>query len=283
MTLRERILSDIVSEHGPADVVALEDALWPRALADAAETRAKDDVLIFDAASRDHVAAASRADGVRRDERGIGSLELAQAATARGLSLRAVIPYGAFLGSGQPNCWLTQSRLWGYLGDRALSWLDTDARLLAFAVFVERHIVGALSTAAGSRFAAVFEKRSDAAMTAAALAANRPQDLRQATWMAELRAHLSYPRSRALAAMMLCAPASVRVRQTVEALVGAQCAADLYDGYERARADAAVEKLLLELRGPSCEISGVDVSSALTYDCTRDLLERSYFSARGIS
>lgn len=281
MTLREHVLATVAAEHGSAGAFVLDDESWARTLREAAESCAADEVIVADAASRDHVEAVSRADGLPRPARGVGSLELAAAADACGLSLCAFVPYGALLGGDDANRWLEGSRLWGYLGERALSWIDVDERLFAFAGFVERRVVGLFSTAGGSRYAAVFAKRLDPATTAATLAANRPQDVRRADLAEEVRRHLRYPRNRALAAMALCAPAAYRIRDAVEALAGAAYSAELFGGYERERADEAVQQLLLQLRGPAFVIEGVDVSAALAYDFTRDLLERTYFSVKG--
>ena len=77
-----------------------------------------------------------------------------------GLALRALIPYGAFLGGGNRNYLL------GGLEDKAfwarlLSFLATDEAMFAFALFIEQEIVARLTTTVTGRFMAVLENRAD--------------------------------------------------------------------------------------------------------------------------
>src|SRR5205807_2135914 len=98
--------------------------------------------------------------------------EIAEGAQACGLHVVRLIPYAAILGGGNVNYWLRESRLWGYLGDRALSWMSVDDKLFSFGAFVEEAIVSQLSTHATGRFMVVLEKRPDSTATQGVLARN---------------------------------------------------------------------------------------------------------------
>jgi len=288
---------------------------WRDAIADWARVVRPGGRLVFDVHSSDHLEAVGAVRCVpaldlltpgQRDDPmqfmlRIGARDVADAATASGLCVRALIPYAAVLGGGNVNYWLRDSRLFGYLGDRALSWMAVDPKLLAFGSFLERDVVGNLSTSSTGRYMVVLEKTSDPAATAAVLARNAAIDRAFATgeaqairsaigpasdgWGAALTQHLEHAPNRALLAMALCAPAAALVRPLVEGVLGAEAARRAYDGHTRARVDEAALELIQTWRCDSAltehlRFGGVDLGPTLEYDLLHDVLDAHFFSAQ---
>ncbi len=125
--------------------------------------------LIFDVHSLDHYRAAlgrpvAEEEGLQSEAATytlrIAAEDLLAEADRCGLSVRALIPYGAFLGGGNRNYLL------GELEDKAfwarlLSFLATDEALFEFALFIEQEVVARLTTTVTGRFMAVLENRDD--------------------------------------------------------------------------------------------------------------------------
>ena len=125
--------------------------------------------LIFDVHSLDHYRAAlgrpvAEEEGLQSEAATytlrIAAEDLLAEADRCGLAVRALIPYGAFLGGGNRNYLL------GGLEDKAfwarlLSFLATDEALFAFALFIEQELVARLTTTVTGRFMAVLENRDD--------------------------------------------------------------------------------------------------------------------------
>jgi len=288
---------------------------WRDALADWARVVRPGGRLVFDVHSSDHLEAVGAVSGVaardlltpgQRDDPmqfmlRIGARDVAEAAGASGLCVRALIPYAAVLGGGNVNYWLRDSRLFGYLGDRALSWLAVDPKLLAFGAFLERDVAGNLSTSSTGRYMIVLEKTDDPAATAGVLARHAAIDrafaagdakaIRSAVgpaadgWPAALAEHLRHAPNRALLAMALCAPAAALVRPLVEDVLGAEAARRAYDGHTRARIDEAALALIRTWRAEpetaeQLRFNGVDLGPTLEYDLMRDVLDAHFFAAQ---
>ena len=269
--------------------------------------------LVFDVHSFDHLAAVARARGCepadlltreQREDPGaymlrIGALDVAEAAEGLGLCVRKLVPYAAVLGGGNANYWLQDSRLWGYLGDRALSWMAVDEQLFSFGSFVEEQMIARLSTGATGRFMVVLEKLNDPAQTRGVLAYQkaigaafaggaRLESLsavvgpEAAAWPGALTEHLEHAPNRTLLAMMLSSPAALHLRPLVEDLLGVPAAAELYEGNRLQRVDDRVAAFLQSWRTTLSHpdrftFRGVDAGRALEYDLMRDLLDIEHF------
>jgi hypothetical protein len=227
------------------------------------------------------------------------ALEVADAAEELGLSVVSLIPYAAVLGGGNVNYWLRDSHLWGYLGDRALSWMSLDERLFAFGLFIEQTVVAQLSTHATGRFMIVLEKRSDPGRTESVLAYHASigqlfeaspslEQLRAVIgsqvdgWAQQLNDHLQHPANRTLLAMMLSSPAALTLRPLLQDCVSPQIASDLFDANARARIDEAAYRFVRTWHAKladraNLQYAGVDLAPSLDYDLMRDILAVEYF------
>lgn len=103
----------------------------------------------------------------------VGIEELLQASGELDMSVRAIVPYGAFFGSAAFNRFFTDSRLNGHSWDRLLSWVGSDEKLFDFFAFLEEGFVAHLPAAAACRYMAVLEVGSDRARNEQWLANDR--------------------------------------------------------------------------------------------------------------
>lgn len=297
--------------------VAVHFPNWRQALKDWARVVKSGGRLVFDVHSQDHMNAVAAQRGCKPEDLltpqqredpnyfmlRLTAHEVAEAAEELGLTVVALIPYAAMLGGGNVNYWLRDSHLWGYLGDRALSWMALDDRLFSFGSFIEQTIISRLSTHATGRFMIVLEKRRDSGTTEEVLAYHAAigqmfeggascEQLRALIgthvdgWSGELRTHLEYPANRTLLSMMLSSPAALALRPLVEELAGANYAAELFDANARARIDEAaydfVKTWHQQLIDPELlRYNGVDLAPSLDYDLMRDVLSAEYFLAEG--
>ncbi|MFN2448654.1 MAG: class I SAM-dependent methyltransferase [Candidatus Baltobacteraceae bacterium] len=292
-----------VAVHFPNWAVALKD--WARVVKSGGR-------LVFDVHSRDHLNAVGALHGCAGDDLltpqqrtdpaqfmlRVTAREIAREAENNGLCVVALIPYAAVLGGGNVNYWLLGSRLFGYLGDRALSWMANDERLFAFGAFIERTLAARLSTHATGRFMVVLEKsRNDGATQTvlahqdrmASLFAGVPRlhGLRKASgetvdgWPAELQLHLAYERNRTLLAMALTSPFAVRLRPLIRDLAGEELTRELYDANERQAVDDGVYEAVRSWRRPApgaLHFKGIDLGPVFEYDLMREMLDARYFS-----
>lgn len=296
--------------------VAVHFPNWREALEDWARVVRPGGRLVFDVHSSDHLDAVGGHYGIAggellpAEERDVperfmlrvGAREIAAAATRCGLSVRALIPYAAVLGGGNVNYWLRDSRLWGYLGDRALSWMAVDPEVFAFGLFLERDVVAALSTSATGRYMVVLEKREDPRATQAeldrhagidrAFASLDPTQIRAAVgaradgWAAKLVDLLKHAPNRALLSMALCAPAATALRPLFEDLLGPPGARVAFEGNARARVDDATREVIASWRGDPLvaerlRYAGIDLGATLEYDLFHDVLAAHFFDANG--
>lgn len=296
--------------------VAVHFPNWRHALKDWARVVKPGGRVIFDVHSLDHLIAVSALAGCEPDELltpgqrtdpsqfmlRITARELADAAKACGLSIRRIVPYGAILGGGNVNYWLRDSRLWGYLGDRALSWMAVDNALFEFGVFLERGIIANLSTHSTGRFMAVLEKCDDDAMTRDALTHHervaaafeetpRLEQLQTIIgeavthWSAQLRAHLEYAQNRTLLAMALSGPWAAALRPLIVDLAGEDLATSIYDAHERQSIDEEVYRFIQSwydapgMRA-NLEYKGVALGPVLEYELMQDILREEFFAAK---
>ncbi len=296
--------------------VAVHFPNWREALRDWARVVKPGGRLVFDVHSLDHLQAVAAHRGCepealltpeQRDDAGwftlrVGAEQIARAASECGLTVSALVPYAAVLGGGNVNYWLLDSRLAGYLGDRALSWIAVDERLFAFAAFLEEQIVARLSTHATGRYMVVLEKRVDEAQTAkvldyqhsvAALFAGTPSlsALRCVVgsevdqWPAQLLGHLQYPLNRALLGMMLSSPSARALQPLLREAVGGELCEELFESNRRQAVDNAVGQLIGSWHSRFADptllrYNGVDLGPSLEYDLTREMLDVEYFDGK---
>lgn len=296
--------------------VAVHFPNWREALIDWARVVKPGGRLVFDVHSRDHLDAVAAAlqcapqDLLTPEQLSdpsqfmlrITAQEIAEAAEDCGLSVIRLIPYAAVLGGGNVNYWLRESRLWGYFGDRALSWMAIDDQMFEFGAFLEREVVGALSTHATGRLIVVLQKADAPAVTEATLEyqrrvasvfASEPrlEMLKRAvgdevlSWGSNLRAHLEHPQNLTLFAMALSGTWGAAVRGLIGDLVGPELTARIYDANERQRVDDDVFAYVRTwYRTPNIErhleYNGIALGRLFEYDLMRDLLVSDYFSAK---
>ncbi|MEE1949785.1 class I SAM-dependent methyltransferase [Pseudomonas alcaligenes] len=92
--------------------------------------------------------------------------ELVEHANAQGLTVRAVVPYGAFLGGGNVNWLLYEQLERSHRWKRVLSWFACDPGLAELGLFLEQKLVGLLSPSLAGRVFVVLENRADPAANA---------------------------------------------------------------------------------------------------------------------
>ncbi|MEO4048346.1 class I SAM-dependent methyltransferase [Pseudomonas sp. CAU 1711] len=92
--------------------------------------------------------------------------ELVEHADAQGLTVHALVPYGAFLGGGNINWLLYEALERTHKWKRVLSWFAADAGLVALGLFLERQLIARLSPCLAGRLFVVLENRADPAANA---------------------------------------------------------------------------------------------------------------------
>lgn len=296
--------------------VAVHFPNWRDALRDWARVVKPNGRLIFDVHSRDHLNAVAALCGCAPDdlltvqERSdpaqfmlrITAQQIAEAADELGLCIVRLVPYAAIFGGGNRNFWLDGSRLCGYLGDRALSWMAADDRIFEFGSFIEQQIVARLSTHATGRFMAVLEKRRDPGATRDVLAyhsaiaadfASRPglEALEHTIgpivreWRQALQLHLNYPKNLALLGMAMTSPHAIVLRDLIVDLAGSESACKVFEAHERQRVDDGHYEFITQWHkrkpvGEWLNYNGVDLGPSLEYELMREALIADYFSAK---
>ncbi len=262
--------------------------------------------LIFDIHSLDHESAAVRSLGLTLPQDPspaaytcrIKAVDLAQTAKDLGLSILRVVPYGVVLGGGNPNYWLHDSLAQGDRFDRLMSWARLDERLHAFALFLEREVVGALTPTVAGRMMVILEKAEGVEANArwlewcqavdAALAREpvRYQEMTKlipawdAAWRSRLEAHLAWPRNRVLLHFLL---SNYPGRVDWESFLAPHHAKTLAQWQQRYAWDLYVPRTLqrfIEDSGlaAALDYKGVNLRAGLEYELTKDML-REYFKA----
>ncbi len=263
--------------------------------------------LIFDVHSLDHVEAVSRAHAVpveellapeRQTERytlRVRAEDLVDEAESLGLSVVAIVPYAAVLGGGNRNFWLDDSRAYGYLWERLLSWMAVDEPLFRFGRFLEESLFAHLTTQTTGRFMAVLSRTSDPAANRTWLQRNQrinealahglsapvlsdviPGDV--AAWQAELNGHLDYRRNELMLSFFCTAFASFLDAGCGEDVLAPQHLAALRRYVRKWRIDKATRHFVKSWhRTPSVQealtCAGVSLGAGLEYELTRDLLD----------
>lgn len=92
--------------------------------------------------------------------------ELVEHANAQGLTLHAIVPYGAFLGGGNVNWLLYEQLERTHKWKRVLSWFSCDPGLAELGLFLERQLISHLSPSLAGRLFVVLENRADPAANA---------------------------------------------------------------------------------------------------------------------
>lgn len=267
--------------------------------------------IVFDIHSLDHELAAARTLGLSEPELDlppdrytcrIRAGELAEAADALGLAIVEVVPYAGVLGGGNPNHWVRQSLAEGARYDRLMSWLSSDERLYAFALFLEREVFGVLTPTATGRMMVVLDKEKDPAARADAnarwlarcqavdaLMARMPLTHAEAVtlipawdgaWKERLDAHLAWPRNRVLLHFLL---SNFPGRIDFSGFLSPAHARTLADWQQRYVWDLLTRRVLRRLAedpafSESLDYKGVNLRAGLEYEFTREMLTH-YFKA----
>lgn len=282
--------------------------------------------LVFDLYSQDHVDAVERTVGLppdwsHQEKRFVnkvtgevvdGSLiaylnrvraaELAAVADELGLAIVTVIPYGAVISGSDQNLWRLNTLADQHSWDRLLTWLKVDVRMLEFALFLEREVVGRLTTPVTDHFMVVLDNVADPARNAtwlkwhrelsAALAFGiRHADLAglipawDADWKARLNAHLDWPRNRVLFYLLWSCFWDFPDSLALEDFLDGRHLETLKLWHRHWQMDQATTSALRAFRDAPeftgrFEYAGVDLRGGLEYELTREVLT-SYFQAFG--
>lgn len=176
--------------------------------------------IIFDIRSLDHISAACGEDKTGDVAGNVASMwvtasDLVEQANRLGLTIKGMMPYGAFAGGKDSNCWLNGSLGTQFWWDRFMSLLPVDERLFKFVLFLEEQCVSCLGSVATGHMMVILENRAEEAANESWL--NRNQHLNEMllkdfslssimpylpqpfdAWCSTLNAHLDYPRNRIL-------------------------------------------------------------------------------------
>lgn len=174
--------------------------------------------IIFDIRSLDHISAACGEDKTGDVAVNVASMwvtasDLVEQANRLGLTIKGMMPYGAFAGGEDSNCWLNSSLGTQFWWDRFMSLLPVDERLFKFVLFLEEQCVSCLGSVATGHMMVILENRADEAANESWL--NRNQHLNEMllkdfslssimsylpqpfdAWCSTLNAHLDYLRNR---------------------------------------------------------------------------------------
>lgn len=295
--------------------VAVHFPNWRDALRDWARVVRPGGRLVFDVHSSDHLQSVARARGCAPEDLlsagqrndpsqfmlRISAQDVAAAASELGLSIVSIVPYAAVLGGGNINYWLWDSRLGGYLGDRALSWMAIDEKLFEFGEFLERELFAFLSTASTGRFMIVLQKTADPSrnrmlaekyeqinsafdegVSAEALAHN---GFNLARCRESAAGYLEHPQNETLLSMLLSGSLGRRLAPLFQELLGEEAALRVLSANERQQIDTDIYEFVTgwahaRMDAAFLEYKGVDLSAVLAYDMMKDLL-RSEFFERG--
>lgn len=267
--------------------------------------------IVFDIHSLDHELVAARALGLPEPVLDlppdgytcrIRAGELVEAADGLGLTIVDVVPYAGVLAGGNPNHWVRQSLAAGARYDRLMSWLSTDARLHAFALFLEQEVFGALTPSATGRMMVALEKEADPVASQAGNArwlercrvldeglARHPLAYAEVSalipawdeaWRQRLDAHLDWPRNRALLHFLL---SNFPGRVDFSGFLSPVHAQTLMDWQRRYVQDLLTHRALRRFVeepafADSLDYKGVNLRAGLEYDFTREMLSH-YFKA----
>lgn len=149
---------------------------WREALAEWRRVVRPGGRILFDIHSKSHVLAAYGEDpeqwpeALRRTNdpqdfanymARLSTAELAEHANAVGLTLVAMVPYGAIFGGGNVNWLLYEALERTHKWKRVLSWFAHDPALFELGLFIEQQLIGRLTPRAAGRLFVVLENRAD--------------------------------------------------------------------------------------------------------------------------
>jgi SAM-dependent methyltransferase len=133
---------------------------WPDAVRAWSRAVRPGGVVVFDALSGDNRHAVAGSSDALSTSSAVNVAQLVDFARVEGLTLKAVVPWGAFLGGARPNAWLRpleQTHRW----QRLLSWFAGDDPLLELGLFLELAVVAHLHPFIAGQLLVVVERTPD--------------------------------------------------------------------------------------------------------------------------
>ena len=311
--LLQRDLADLKFADGEFDTVLSLNVLvhfpnWRDILAEWQRVTRPGGRILFDIHSQDHEDAACAAKGLpqRPDDLGtdfegyqsrIRVADLVKTADQLGLRIASVTPYAGIFAGGNLNLWLKNTLADGLRYDRILSWLISDQRFFAFALFLEQEVFAHLTTRVTGRMMIALDNTPGVAANAfsnqawlqrdnrlnAALAENIGDTLSDSipafdqAWRSRLNAHLDHPRNRVLMHFLLSAWCDFPGRLDLAALLDPDHARTLLSWQFQEVLDQVASGILYEVAevpaaSAILDYHGIPLAGGLEYDLTRELI-----------
>jgi SAM-dependent methyltransferase len=307
--LLQRDLADLKFADGEFDTVMSLNVLvhfpnWRDILAEWQRVTRPGGRILFDIHSRDHEDAACAAKGLppRPEDPGadfagyqsrLRVADLVKTADQLGLRITSVTPYAGIFAGGNLNLWLKNTLADGLRYDRILSWLISDQRFFAFALFLEQEVFAHLTTRVTGRMMIALDNTPGVAANViwlqrdsrlnAVLAKNIGDTLSDSipafdhAWRDRLNAHLDHPRNRVLMHFLLSAWRDFPGRLDIAAWLDPDHARTLLSWQFQEALDQVASGILHEVAevpaaSAILDYHGIPLTGGLEYDLTRELI-----------
>jgi SAM-dependent methyltransferase len=311
--LLQRDLADLKFADGEFDTVMSLNVLvhfpnWRDILAEWQRVTRPGGRILFDIHSQDHEDIACAAKGLppRPDDPGadfagyqsrLRVADLVNTADQLGLRIASVTPYAGIFAGGNLNLWLKNTLADGLRYDRILSWLISDQRFFAFALFLEQDVFAHLTSRVTGRMMIALDNMPGVAANViwlqrdtrlnAALAENVGASLMpqvpafDADWCERFNAHLEHPRNRVLLHFLLSAWRDFPGRLDLASFLDPRHAITLdawrsQDELDRLATHIPRALGALPAVAELLQHNGVPLAGGLDYDLTRDLLRKTF-------
>lgn len=312
--LLQRDLADLKFADSEFDTVMSLNVLvhfpnWRDILAEWQRVTRPGGRILFDIHSQDHEDAACAAKGLppRPDDPGadfagyqsrLRVADLVKTADQLGLRIASVTPYAGIFAGGNLNLWLKNTLADGLRYDRILSWLISDQRFFAFALFLEQEVFAHLTSRVTGRMMIALDNTPGVAANViwlqrdtrlnAALAENIGVNLTSqvpafdADWRVRFNAHLEHPRNRVLLHFLVSAWQDFPGRLNFAGILDPHHVRTLLSWQQQDAIDQIASGSLSDLAALPrvAEIlshHGIPLVGDLEYDLTRELI--SFISA----
>lgn len=307
--LLQRDLADLKFADGEFDTVMSLNVLvhfpnWRDILAEWQRVTRPGGRILFDIHSQDHEDAACAAKGLppRPDDPGadfagyqsrLRIADLVKTADQLGLRIASVTPYAGIFAGGNLNLWLKNTLADGLRYDRILSWLISDQRFFAFALFLEQEVFAHLTTRVTGRMMIALDNTPGVAANViwlqrdtrlnAALAESIGASLMplvpafDADWCERFNLHLEHPRNRVLLHFLVSAWRDFPGRLNFAGILDPHHVLTLLSWQQQDAIDQIASGSLSDLAalpGVAEILShhGIPLVGGLEYDLTRELI-----------